>query len=202
MAETQTKASTAANTDYISNGNNSEFVNLIKEGAVFQFEVGKDIGTIGPGWTPPTGTKPFGYFSEDGITFHPESGDTNDFTAHNGDVVLSWGSGGYWTIAFSGLESKKIVVETYFDTERSSDGGLIIASSECAKPHQYVVAGLTQDGKVMLIHIPKAKVGEREDFVWKSTELVSYGMTLRTFKDVSSTPYHFKAFGLEQDVTA
>lgn len=195
-------AETTTSTDYISNGNNSDFVNLIKEGAVFQFDVGQDIGTLGTNWTPPDGTKPFGYYSEDGITFHPESGDTNDFTAHNGDVVLSWGSGGYWTIAFNGLESKKTVVETYFDTEQSADGGLIIASTECAKTRQYVIAGLTQDGEVMLIHVPKAKVGEREDFVWKSTELVSYGMTLRTFKDVTATPYHFKVFGFEQDITA
>lgn len=195
MAETKTTPSV----DYISTGNHAEFINLIKEGAIFQFDVGKDVGKLGADWQPPAGATPFGYYSEDGLTVHPESGDSNDFTAHNGDVVLSSVSGGYWTFAFSGLESKKNVVETYFDTEQTADGGLTIASTECAKSHQYVIAGLTQSGKVMLIHIPKAKVGEREDFVWKSTELVSYGMTLRTFKDVSASPYHFRVFGAEQD---
>ena len=96
--EAQLLAAGAAGLSFASEGNNKNYVNLIKEAAIYRYDVGENIGTFGKDWRPTSGKKPFGYFSEDGITIHPEDGDTNDFTAHNGDNVLSWSSGGYWTI--------------------------------------------------------------------------------------------------------
>lgn len=183
--------------EFVSDGNNADFVKLIKEAAIFRYEVGAPIGTLNGQWKPANGKQPFGYFSEDGITIHPEAGDSNDFTAHNGDTVLSWNSGGYWTFQFAGLESKKDVIETYFDTSVDAAGAITIDKADCNKAAQYVICGITQDGNLIVIHIPKAKVGEREDVVWKISELMSYGMTLRCYKDKDAA-YYFKAYGFAQ----
>lgn len=198
--EAQLLAAGAAGLSFASEGNNKNYVNLIKEAAIYRYDVGENIGTFGKDWRPTSGKKPFGYFSEDGITIHPEDGDTNDFTAHNGDNVLSWSSGGYWTIGFTGLESKKEVVETYFDTTVGADGSLTIDHVECNKTAQYVVAGVTQSDHLLLLHAPKCKVNEREDIEWKVSDLMNFGMTLRTYKDVADTPYFMKLYGFPMDV--
>ncbi|KFI65759.1 hypothetical protein [Bifidobacterium cuniculi] len=184
--------------EFVSDGNNAELVKLIKEAAIFKYEVGESVGTLNGQWQPASGKQPLGYFSEDGITIHPEAGDSNDFSAHNGDTVVSWNSGGYWTVQFSGLESKKEVIETYFDTTVDATGAITIDKAECNKAAQYVIAGLTQDGNLIVLHVPKAKVGEREDVVWKISELMSYGMTLRLFRDAPKDKYFFKAWGFAQ----
>lgn len=180
--------------DFVSDGNNSDLVKLIKEAAIFQYDLDTDL-KFSASWRPAEGKEPFGYFSEDGITIHPEAGDSNDFTAHNGNVVVSWNAGGYWTIQFSGLESKKEVVETYFDAAMDATGGLTINSAECNTFKQYVVAGLTQTEDLILLHIPKAKVGEREDITWNISNLQNFGMTLRAYKDAAANKYFMRAFG-------
>lgn len=187
--------------EFVSNGNNSDFVNLIKEAAIFKYGIDDNL-SFGPAWRPEEGKLPFGYFSEDGITIHPEAGDSNDFTGHNGNVVVSWDSGGYWAIQFAGLESKKEVVETYFDTEADADGGLTVTKASCARFAQYVVAGLSQNEDLIIIHVPKAKVGEREDVQWNVSNLQNFGMTLRTYKDSTTNPYYFKAYGFAKEATA
>ncbi|OXN01657.1 hypothetical protein [Bifidobacterium vansinderenii] len=192
--EAQLLAAGAAGLDFVSTGNNSDLVKLIKEAAIYKFDVNETL-TFGPNWRPADGKDPFGYFSEDGIVIHPESGDSNDFKAHNGNVVISQSSGGYWTIQFTGLESKKEVVETYFDATIGEDGGLTISSAECNRISQYVVAGLTQSEDLILLHVPKAKVNEREDITWNVSKLQNFGMTLRTYRDSTKYPYFMKAYG-------
>lgn len=192
--ESQLLAAGATGLEFVSNGNNSDLVRLIKEAAIFKYALGEDL-TFGPNWRPAEGKEPFGYFSEDGITIHPEAGDSNDFTGHNGNVVVSWNSGGYWTVQFAGLESKKEVVETYFDATHDADGGLTVSAADCNTFAQYVVAGLSQNEDLILLHIPKAKVGEREDITWNVSNLQNFGMTLRTYKDSAAHPYFMKAYG-------
>ena len=105
-------AAGATGLEFVGNGNNADLVSLIKEAAIFKYDVdAEDVGTLGPEWKPGSGKQPLGYFSEDGITIHPEAGDDNDFTAHNGDTVVSMTSGGYWTFQFAALEGKKEVIE-------------------------------------------------------------------------------------------
>ena len=197
--EAQLLAAGATGLEYVSSGNDADLVKLIKEAAVFRYDVGASVGTLNGNWKPADGKEPLGYFSEDGITIHPEAGESNDFTGHNGDTVVSWDSGGYWTIQFAGLESKKEVVETYFDATVDATGAITIDKASCDKPAQYVIAGLTQAENLIVLHIPKAKVGEREDLVWKISELMSYGMTLRAMKDAQA-PYYFKAWGFATDL--
>ncbi len=82
--------------------------------------------------------------------------------------MLSWSSGGYWTIGFTGLESKKEVVETYFDASVGTDGSL-----------DHRPRGMQQDRAVRRrrrhpIRPPpaparaKCKVNEREDIDGRS----------------------------------
>lgn len=186
--------------EFVGDGNNANLVSLIKEAAIFRYEVGESVGTLGSDWKPGEGKEPFGYFSEDGITIHPEAGDSNDFTAHNGDTVLSIESGGYWTVQFAALEAKKQVIETYFDTTTEADGAITVSSSDIQTYHQYIVAGLTQSEHLIILHIPKAKVSERDDIVWTISDLQNFNMTLRMFKGDDDHPYLFKAWGLAQDI--
>lgn len=185
--------------EFVGDGNNANLVNVIKEAAIFQYELTDSVGELGPDWRPADGKEPFGYFSEDGITIHPEAGDSNDFTAHNGDTVLSIESGGYWTVQFAALEAKKQVIETYFDTTTGADGSITISNSDITTYHQYVVAGLTQSEKLILLHIPKAKISERDDITWTISDLQNFNMTLRMFKGDGDTDYLFKAWGFAQD---
>ncbi len=193
---TGTSDATATGTEYVSSGNNADFVKLIKEAAIFKYPLTEKVN-VTASWKPAENKMPLGYFSEDGLTIHPETGDSNDFKGHNGNTVLSWVSGGYWTFQFAGIESKKEVLETYFDADEATDGSITVSSAECNTPAQYVIAALTQTDNLVIIHIPKAKVGEREDVPWKISELMSFGMTLRTFNDASGFPYFFKVYGLD-----
>lgn len=192
----------ATGLDFASAGNNSKYVNLIKEAAIYKYEVGESIGTFGKDWRPASGKLPFGYLSEDGITIHPEDGDSTDFKGHNGNNVFSWSSGGYWTIGFTGLESKKEIVETYFDATAGSDGSLTIDHVECNKFAQYVIAGVTQSNNLLLLHAPKCKVNEREDVSWKISDLMNFGITLKTYKDLTDSPYFMKMYGFHMDIAA
>lgn len=206
MAETGTPAKDAArtsvtDTSYVSTGNNAAFARLIKDAAIYRYEVGADVGTLGESWTPGSSKLPFGYFSEDGIVIHPESGDSDDFKAHNGDVVASVSSGGYWTFAFAALESKKDVLETYFDAAIDANGALTVTGADITKYAQYVIAGITQNGNLIIIHVPKAQISDREDVEWKITDLMKFGMTLRTYKGGTDTPYMWKAWGMSEDIT-
>lgn len=201
--EASLMAAGATGLEFVGNGNNADMVSLIKEAAIFKYDVdADDVGTLGPEWKPGSGKQPLGYFSEDGITIHPEAGDDNDFTAHNGDTVVSMTSGGYWTFQFAALEGKKEVIETYFDTTVQSDGSITVDTSDIKKYAQYVIAGLTQTEKLILLHIPKAKVSERDDIAWTISDLQNFNMTLRAFKGGTTAPYLFKAWGFAQDVPA
>lgn len=202
--EASLMAAGATGLEFVGNGNNADMVSLIKEAAIFKYDVdAEDVGTLGPDWKPGSGKQPLGYFSEDGITIHPEAGDDNDFTAHNGDTVVSMASGGYWTVQFAALEGKKEVIETYFDTDvNPEDGSITVNTSDIKKYAQYVIAGLTQSEKLILLHIPKAKVSERDDIAWTISDLQNFNMTLRMFKGGTTAPYLFKAWGFAQDVPA
>lgn len=76
---------------YVSNGNTAGNVRLIKNYALFLFPKGDStfVAPTGVNWTPPSNKKPIGYSTEDGAVLHPEPGDSTDYKAHNGDIVLS-----------------------------------------------------------------------------------------------------------------
>lgn len=174
--------------------NDASLVRLIKNGAIFIREAGAAAPT-GTSWTPGPGDHKLGYYSEDGFTLSPQPGDESEFAAHNGDVVITEQAPGYWTVAFSGLESNPQTAEAYFDVEVAPDGSVTVTSAATAKEYDLVLAGLDQRDNLILVHMPRVKINSREDIVFNRTTLLAYGMTFRTFKGGSAAPYHFKAWG-------
>ena len=112
---------------YVSSGNDSGNVRLIKNYALFLFPQGDStfVAPDGVNWTP-SNKKPIGYSTEDGAVLHPEPGDSTDYKAHNGDIVLSDTDPGYWTLQLAAMEGRKDVVSAYFDVDVESDGGISI----------------------------------------------------------------------------
>lgn len=174
--------------------NDASLVRLIKNGAIFIREAGAAVPT-GTEWTPGPSDHKLGYYSEDGFTLSPQPGDESEFAAHNGDVVITEQAPGYWTVAFSGLESNPQTAEAYFDVEVAPDGSVTVTSAATAKEYDLVLAGLDQRDNLILVHMPRVKINSREDIVFNRTTLLAYGMTFRTFKGGSAAPYHFKAWG-------
>lgn len=176
--------------------NDASLVRLIKTGAIFIRDVGSPAPT-GTAWTPDLGDVDhhIGYYSEDGFTLSPQPGDESEFTAHNGDIVITEQAPGYWTVSFQGLQSNAPTAEAYFDTEVAEDGSITVTSAATAKEYDLVVAGMDQRDRPIVAHFPRAKINSREDMVFNRQTLLTYGMTFRTFKGGSAAPYHFKAWG-------
>lgn len=89
--KTTVAAQGATDYGYVSSGNTAGNVRLIKNYALFLFPKGDStfVAPTGVAWTPPASKKPIGYSTEDGAVLHPEPGDSTDYKAHNGDIVLS-----------------------------------------------------------------------------------------------------------------
>ena len=93
----------------MSSGNDSGNVRLIKNYALFLFPQGDStfVAPDGVNWTPPSNKKPIGYSTEDGAVLHPEPGDSTDYKAHNGDIVLSDTDPGYWTLQLAAMRDAR-----------------------------------------------------------------------------------------------
>ena len=129
---------------YVSSGNTAGNVRLIKNYALFLFPKGDStfVAPTGVAWTPPASKKPIGYSTEDGAVLHPEPGDSTDYKAHNGDIVLSDTDPGYWTLQLAAMEGRKDVVSAYFDVDVETDGGISIKGAGLKKEWILVLVAL------------------------------------------------------------
>lgn len=175
--------------------NNADLVRLIKDGAIFIRETGATAPT-GLEWEPGASDGKLGYYGEDGFVLTPVTGDSTDFTAHNGDIVHSEQSPGNWTLGFSALEANEQNAEAYFDTEVGVDGEITVTSAAASKYYDIVTVGLDQNDDLALVHYPRVQISEREALNFNRTSLLAYGMTFRTFRGGTDAPYHFRAWGL------
>lgn len=190
-SSSQPSAVTSA--DYAKNGNDASQVKLIKNYALFLYAPDEQFAEpTGLDWTPGS-KKPIGYSSEDGAVLHPEPGDNTDFTAHNGDIVLSVTEPGYWTLQLAGIESRKEVIEAYFDADVASDGSLSVTGAGMTKTWKLVLAALDQEDRPMLLYAKNAQVSDRDDVSMKKDELMQYSITFKMLKDTSGIQW--KAFG-------
>lgn len=192
-----------AKPEYLDN-NAAELVRLIKDGAVFIREVGAANVPTGTEWTPTPADGQIGYYSEDGYTLTPNPGDTTEINAHNGDPVVAETAPGFWAYAFSALESGTTVGAAYFDIapeDIGEDGSITINAASNSKRYDLVVVGLDQHENLIVAHVPNAQISEKEALTFNTSTLLAYGMTFRTFKGATATPYHIKAWGLIQDGT-
>lgn len=190
-------------TDYIAASHDPDNVKLIKDYALFLLKKGtlqESEKPKGKTWTPPSTVKPVGYNSEDGATLHPEAGDTNDFKGHNGAIVLSETSGGYWTLKLAGIECKKSMAEAYFGVEADANGGVHVNDAANSQAWEVVLAALDQKGRPLVFYAPDAQISEREDVALNHTNLLQMGATFKLRKPKGAPM--FSLWGLVEDVTA
>lgn len=190
-----------ADNTYITSGNNAALASLIKDYALFLFKNGETYTfPISASWTPPTGKRPVGYNSEDGSTLHPEPGDTNEIKGHNGDIVVSETDPGYWTVQFTGIECRKSIAEAYFGVEADKDGAFHVKDATTPLSYGVVLAGLDQHGNPIVLGAANAKVSDRDDMTFKSSDTISFNLTMRFFK--AADGFQFHVFGLLAAETA
>lgn len=183
--------------------NDASLARLIKDGAIFIRQVGATAPT-GTSWTPSAGDNMLGYYSDDGYTLTPVPGDETNLTGHNGDLLVSESAPGWWTLGFSGLEGNETVTSTYFDVDvDAEDGSVTVTSAAASKRHDIVCVGMDQQERLIVVHYPNVQIdnSSREGLVFNRTTLLAASMTFKTFKGGSSTPYHFKAWGMVADFT-
>lgn len=180
---------------YMTSGVDPNLARLIKDGAIFIREAGTVDVPTGPDWTPTNAATQIGYYSDDGFTLAPNSGDTTELTGHNGDVLIAESDPGYWTVAFAALESNKTTTETYFDTTVAADGSITVTTAAASKRYDIVTVGLDQQERLVLVHYPNVQISEREGITFNRTTLLALSATFRTFRGGAASPYHFKAWG-------
>lgn len=159
---------------YVSSGNDSGNVRLIKNYALFLFPQGDStfVAPDGVNWTPPSNKKPIGYSTEDGAVLHPEPGDSTDYKAHNGDIVLSDTDPGYWTLQLAAMEGRKDVVSAYFDVDVESDGGISIKGAGLKKEWILVLVALDQQDRPFVRHqLEGVRPRRREPEIQRDHEL-------------------------------
>lgn len=180
---------------YVSSGNTAGNVRLIKNYALFLFPKGDStfVAPTGVAWTPPASKKPIGYSTEDGAVLHPEPGDSTDYKAHNGDIVLSD------TVRATGPCARRhggpqVVVSAYFDVDVDSDGGISIKGAGLKKEWILVLVALDQQDRPFLLYGTNAKVSDRDDVSLKSSEIMNFSMTFKMLKGTNGEQFH--AWGL------
>ena len=189
--KTTVAAQGATDYGYVSSGNTAGNVRLIKNYALFLFPKGDSTFVA---WTPPASKKPIGYSTEDGAVLHPEPGDSTDYKAHNGDIVLSDTDPGYWTLQLAAMEGRKDVVSAYFDVDVDSDGGISIKGAGLKKEWILVLVALDQQDRPFLLYGTNAKVSDRDDVSLKSSEIMNFSMTFKMLKGDKGEQFH--AWGL------
>lgn len=80
------------------------------------------------------------------------------------------------------------------------DGGIHVKDASTSKTMSMVIAGIDQKERPIVIHAEKIKVSDRDDIALKSTDLLQYNMTLKTFK--GSDGYQWNAWGMVVESTA
>jgi hypothetical protein len=181
-------------TTITSSGNNKDLVRLIKQYALFLYKADETyVVPTSVNWTPDA-KKPIGYSSEDGAVLHPEPGDDTEITAHNGDIVISENSGGYWTLQLAGIEARKEVIEAYFGTTVDADGGIHVKDASTSQKWGLVLAALDQNDKMIVLSAESAQVSDRDDVSLVSTDVMQFNMTFKLFKN--SKGIMFDAYGM------
>ena len=121
-------------------------------------------------------------------------GDSTDYKAHNGDIVLSDTDPGYWTLQLAAMEGRKDVVSAYFDVDVDSDGGISIKGAGLKKEWILVLVALDQQDRPFLLYGTNAKVSDRDDVSLKSSEIMNFSMTFKMLKGTNGEQFH--AWGL------
>lgn len=148
-------------------------------GEVYVGPTTSDVPT-GTGGTLDTDFIGLGYLNEDGVEISPER-ETKELPAwQNGDIVRSINTSSKLTLKFVMIETKKEVVETYFQaavTAAASDGSVLVNPGATLGRKSYVL-DVVDGAELIRYYIPSAEVTEREPITNVNGELIGYGVTL------------------------
>lgn len=174
--------------------NNADNTAIVPDGIIYFGAVGAPAPTSSA-FVPGADYTEIGYYSEDGYQLTPNAPSTTDLVAHNGDTVQTTTDGnGSWALGFGPIETKQIIVESYFDaTVDLSEGSVEVTKASVNTYRSIIAIALPEDGRRIVKHFPKVKVSDREPITFNRSTLLMYGMTFQTFKD-TTTGYQFKTF--------
>jgi hypothetical protein len=174
----------------MANQNDATNVGIVPDGMIFLARVGTT--TVRPTSStsvPGDGVTQIGYYSEDGYTLTPNPGDSSDFNAHNGDIVDTSQDPGSWAAQFSAIESKKAVVEAYFDAVVNlADASITLSKASTDAFYELWAIAIRKDGSQVLKFFPKVRVSDRDAITYNRSTLIGYGMTFTTYPDPASDP--------------
>ena len=163
-------------------------------GAIFR----APVGTVLPTDTTTALNEAFvqlGYVSEDGLV-NSNSAETAEVKAWGGDVVLNPQTGKRDTFNFKLLEVLDINVlkAVYNDANVTESNGTITvnANSDEAEEAAWVVEMIMRGNKLKRITVPRAKITELGDIVYKDEEPVGYDVTIQAYADgAGQTHYEY-----------
>lgn len=154
------------------------------------------LGTTLPTSTADTLDKAFislGYISEDGLT-NSDSKSFNDFKAWGGDIVQSSLTERNDTWKFKMIEvlSEDVLKAAYGKGNVSgtlATGVTVKANSDSAEDASYVI-DMIMNGAAKRVVIPKGKITELGDIVYKDDDLAGYEVTVTSYPDSSGNTHY------------
>ena len=134
-----------------------------------------------------------GYISEDGITNATER-DSEDIKDLNGDTVLTvqTSHGETWQATFIESLNINVLKMVYGDENVTETSGAISITADGKEPAEkaFVFEMIMQNGKAKRIVIPRGKVSELGDIVYRASEAIGYDVTISALPDASGAKHH------------
>ncbi len=174
--------------------NNADNTAIVPDGILYLGAVGATAPTSSA-FTPSAGWTELGYYSEDGYSLTPNSPSETDLKAHNGDIVQTTSEdNGSWGLQFGPIETKKQIVEAYFDaTVDLAEGSVEVTKASVETYRSIIAIALPSSGRRIVKHFPKVRVSDRDGLTFNRSTLILFGMTFKTYLD-ADTGYQFKVF--------
>lgn len=134
-----------------------------------------------------------GFISEDGITNSTER-DTEDIVDMNGNKVLAVQTGHSETFQQTFIEALNINVlkAVYGDSNVTEANGAISISVNGDEPAEkaFVFELIMLDGKKKRMVIPRGKITEIGDVVYRASEAIGYDVTIEALPDATGEKHH------------
>lgn len=137
-----------------------------------------------------------GYISEDGVTNSIET-DSEEIKAWGGDVVLNPQTSRSEKFAMTFIEGNETTYGVVFgksNVTKNGEGFTIVHNGKEREERVMVIETLLSNGKVKRQVIPRAKVTEVGEIVYKDDEAIGYETTISALLDANgNTAYEYIA---------